>query len=185
MTPKRLLHFMVLPVAVILSVTPASAQSPYAGEEQRPIKSLSKQEIAALKKGQGMGFAKLAELNGYPGPKHVLELADALALDDDQLAGTQALFRHMQLEAIRLGEAIIEAERQLDEAFEQERVTAESLKENLDEIGALRARLRYVHLQAHLQQKALLTDEQIATYISLRGYRLDVPERAEHSHHRD
>jgi hypothetical protein len=59
--------------------------SPYAGQEQRPIKALSDQEVAALLAGQGAGFAKAAELNGYPGPMHVLELADRLALSADPL----------------------------------------------------------------------------------------------------
>jgi len=47
---------------------------PYAGMQTRSIKALSDQQIADLKAGRGMGLALPAELNGYPGPIHVLEL---------------------------------------------------------------------------------------------------------------
>ena len=36
--------------------------------------------MADLRAGRGMGLALAAELNGYPGPAHVLELADKLDL---------------------------------------------------------------------------------------------------------
>jgi hypothetical protein len=56
------------------------ARQPYAGLEARSIKTLSDQQIGDLRAGRGMGLALAAELNGYPGPMHVLELADALGL---------------------------------------------------------------------------------------------------------
>jgi hypothetical protein len=62
----------------------APALAPYAGLEQRPIKALSAQQIADLKAGRGMGLALAAELNGFPGPLHVLELAAGLELTDEQ-----------------------------------------------------------------------------------------------------
>ena len=37
-----------------------------------PIRGLSEQEIDDLTNGRGMGLARAAELNGYPGPLHVL-----------------------------------------------------------------------------------------------------------------
>src|SRR6266849_3579115 len=63
------------PIALALSLGTASAQSqqPYAGLQTRPIKAISEQQIADLKAGRGMSLALAAELNGYPGPKHVLE----------------------------------------------------------------------------------------------------------------
>ena len=54
---------------------PSSAGHAHAGEQQREIKALSGQDIQAYENGQGHGFAKAAELNGYPGPMHTLELA--------------------------------------------------------------------------------------------------------------
>jgi hypothetical protein len=57
--------------------------SPYAGMERRAVKALSEQQTADLKARRGMGLSLPAELNGYPGPAHVLELAEALRLSDD------------------------------------------------------------------------------------------------------
>ena len=148
----------------------AEEQSPYAGEETRSIKSLSDEEILALRNGDGMGFARLAELNSYPGPRHVLDLAEELGLSDGQMDETQALFEEMRRSAIATGEEIIEAERQLDERFAALEVDTDTLHAALTQLGLLRARLRYVHLEAHLRQRDLLTDEQIETYDRLRGY---------------
>ena len=73
---------MAMTVALVLIAGSALAQShrPYAGLQSRPVKALSEQTIADLRAGRGMTMALPAELNGYPGPLHVIELADALAL---------------------------------------------------------------------------------------------------------
>lgn len=155
-------HILLL---VILAVT-----SPYAGQEIRAVKSLSDKEIASLQRGDGMGFAKLAELNHYPGPKHVLAIAGQLELSAEQLDATRALFADMRREAVRVGEAVIAAEAALDRAFASGSITEASLEQSLQEIARLRAALRNVHLQAHLQQRALLSDEQVGRYDNLRGY---------------
>ncbi len=97
-------HALLIAAAVWLPTGAALAQhrpseaspAPYAGLEARPIKALSGEQIADLKAGRGMGLALPAELNGYPGPLHVLELADALALTADQRARTQALYDKMK-----------------------------------------------------------------------------------------
>jgi hypothetical protein len=39
-----------------------------------------------------MGLALAAELNGYPGPIHVLQLSDKLGLTPEQKARVQSLF---------------------------------------------------------------------------------------------
>ena len=70
----------------------AAPESPYVGQESRGIKALSPEDVDAYLAGKGMGLAKAAELNGYPGPAHVLELASQLSLTSDQRARTQALF---------------------------------------------------------------------------------------------
>jgi hypothetical protein len=54
--------------------------SPYAGQELRGIKALSQEDIEGLLAGTGIpfgGMAKPAELNGYPGPRHVLDAVEA------------------------------------------------------------------------------------------------------------
>jgi hypothetical protein len=73
---------VAIPLSFVASV--AFAHSPYAGMQTRTIKALSEQQIADLKAGRGMGLVLPAELNGYPGPAHVLELSDQLGLSAEQ-----------------------------------------------------------------------------------------------------
>jgi hypothetical protein len=89
--------------ALLLTPLAANAQTPYAGMQTRPIKALSEQQIADLVAGRGMGMALVAQLNGYPGPSHVLELADKLELSGDQRTRVQQLFDAMKAETIPLG----------------------------------------------------------------------------------
>lgn len=159
-------------VAAVGLIAPAfPVESPYAGQERAAIKALSTEEQAALLEGQGMGFAKAAELNGYPGPKHVLELAQELELTEDQRARCRALFDRMRAAAAAEGAALIETERQLDALYATRTATAARVDAQLAKIEALRARLRGTHLNAHLEQAALLTPHQIARYAQLRGYK--------------
>lgn len=150
--------------------TAALAKSPYVGQVNAPIKALTAEEQAALLDGQGAGFAKAAELNGYPGPKHVLELSEQLGLSESQLHATQALFDRMRADARAEGAALVEAERALDALYASKSATRESVNAQLARIEALRARLRGLHLNAHLEQAALLTRHQIAMYAQARGY---------------
>ena len=158
--------------AAILSLIAANAPaaSPYAGEEGRDIKALSAEDVDAYLTGQGMGFAKAAELNGYAGPKHVLEMASELALSDEQRARTQALFDSMQTKAVELGRQLVDEERKLDRLFASATVTQHSLEESVKRIGSLQADVRAAHLEAHLEQAKILTPEQRAHYFRLRGY---------------
>lgn len=162
--------FIAIALGLGCSVASASS-SPYQGEESRPVKALSAEQIEALMRGDGMGFALAAELNHYPGPRHVLDLAAELALSESQLSQSRTIFERMQAEAVRLGRLLIDSEMALDGEFEQRSVTPESLARRLSEIGEIRARLRGVHLQAHLQQRELLTPHQLHRYDLLRGYR--------------
>lgn len=148
----------------------AAAQSPYAGEEQRHIKALSPERIEGLEAGHGLGYAKAAELNGYPGPKHVLELADDLGLDDDQLRRTEALKETMHERAGELGRDLIAVEAELEAAFAEETITRERLVELVSRSARIEGQIRLVHLQAHLQQVELLEDQQVDEYMRLRGY---------------
>ena len=150
------------------ATTPPAA--PYAGQETRDIKSLSPEDVQAYLAGKGMGLAKAAELNGYPGPAHVLELAGPLGLTPEQRRRTEALFASMEAKAASLGRALVEQERALDRLFATKAANAERLSRVLDEIGALQARVRGAHLEAHLAQVEILTPEQTARYAQLRGY---------------
>ena len=166
---------IVLVVALMLASPWPLAQSPYAGQTARTIKSLSSDDVAELLAGKGMGLAKAAELNGYPGPAHVLELADRLALSPPQRAATEALFARMQADARTVGARLVAEERALDESFAAKTITPEGLAAATAAIAALQGRLREVHLRAHLDQVAILDGAQASRYAVLRGYAAGEP----------
>ena len=162
-------------LALILVAMPAAADtthqhSPYAGEEARDIKALSPEEIADLNAGRGMGLALAAELNGYPGPRHVLDLAQELNLTAEQQRRTSELFDAMRQETSALGGQLIEAERALDRLFADKQATPDSVTAATEHAGAIGAKLRTAHLRYHLAMMGVLTAEQVAAYNHLRGY---------------
>ncbi len=161
---------LVIGMSMFSVVLQASQQAPYAGQEQRLVKALSSAETEGLLSGKGMGLAKAAELNHYPGPLHVLQIMKDLGLSQQQQLQTQQLYASMKSEAIRIGQLIIEEEQRLDELFASKKVTNKLLKSGLNKIAVLRGELRYVHLKAHLQQTTILSAEQISRYDQLRGY---------------
>jgi Spy/CpxP family protein refolding chaperone len=131
---------------------------------------LSDDEIRDLLEGRGMGLAKAAELNSYPGPLHVLQLGDRLALSDTQRTATESLYAEMRNKVQPIGRKIIEAERALDRAFMGGKIDAATLRSQLAAIAVLQGELRAVHLETHLAQRSLLTPEQISQYDPIRGY---------------
>jgi Spy/CpxP family protein refolding chaperone len=149
----------------------AQSPQPYASFEGRLIKALSEQQIADLRAGRGMGLALAAELNGYPGPMHVLEMADALDLSGQQRAKIKELFAAMKAEAIPLGERLIAQEPDLDKAFANKTITAATLAASTEAIGATHAALRQAHLKYHLFAVEVLTPAQVQRYAELRGYK--------------
>jgi Spy/CpxP family protein refolding chaperone len=157
-------------LVLLAGLARATAQSPYIGQEVREIKALSRPEIADYLSGKGMGLAKAAEMNGYPGPAHVLELAVQLDLTTEQRTQTEALFRKMQSSAVTLGKEVVEEERALDQLFASRTVNAALLASALARLATLQGQLRQVHLEAHLEQTVLLTPQQVAKYNQLRGY---------------
>jgi hypothetical protein len=161
-----------LPALLLALAGPVSAQhvSPYAGQETRAIKSLSSEEVRDLETGAGMGFAKAAELNGYPGPRHVLELAEALELETAQRTLAQQSFERMQRRAVEAGRELIDAERALDALFGGAQAGPESLEAAVRRAEQARARVRLAHLEAHLEMRELLSEPQVEAYVRLRGY---------------
>jgi hypothetical protein len=159
-------------ITIALAALPAAANapSPYSGQHMREVKALSVQEIDDLRLGRGMGLAKAAELNSYPGPAHVLELQRELGLNAQQIERTQALHRKMSAEARTLGEAILQREAGLDRLFRDGKASEAIVQRASIEIGELQGRLRAVHLNTHIEMKALLSAEQVAAYDRLRGY---------------
>lgn len=159
-------------LALSVLATPALAQhaQPYAGLQARLVKALSSEQIADLQAGRGMGLALAAELNGYPGPSHVIELADELHLTPAQRERAQALFASMKAETVPLGEAVIAAESDLDRQFAGRTITPASLSAATDMIGVTQGRLRAAHLKYHLAMLEVLTPAQVKRYGELRGY---------------
>jgi Spy/CpxP family protein refolding chaperone len=172
----------MIAVALALPAFADMPDQPYAGQQNRVIKALSDEEIAALREGNGMGLAKPAELNGYPGPAHVLALADKLHLSQGQRQRVAAIHENMKTQARPLGEAVLRHEQALDQLFAKGVATEDSLAAETSVIGRLRGQLRAVHLSAHLTTRALLTPEQIALYQQLRGYDDGAPAMHHHPH---
>jgi Spy/CpxP family protein refolding chaperone len=178
--PHRTLFAGLIVCAFAVPAAAQMAATPYAGQQARTIKSLSAEDITALRNGEGMGMAKAAELNGYPGPIHVLDIVGQLGLTADQARQITAIRDRMSATAQPLGAEIIDREGALDKLFAKGQITPDALKAETATIGELRGQLRAVHLAAHLETRALLTPEQIARYQQLRGY--GDPAGPEHHH---
>lgn len=144
--------------------------SKYAGEETRDIKSLSASDIEELRKGGGWGLAKPAELNGVPGPSHLLDMKNDIPLSNAQVEAITAIYNQMKKQAIQQGEQLIALERILDHKFRSGSVEPKSLRSILEDIARVRMELRYTHLVSHLQTPKILSAIQISKYNSLRGY---------------
>lgn len=162
-----------------------AAESPYSGLETREIKAMSAEQIAGYLAGDGMGLALPAELNGYPGPRHVLDLASELELSPAQRTAVRGVFDDMRGKAIAIGKQIVAAEASLNAAFADKTVTPGRLDERVEALGLLQGKLRAVHLLAHLQTEQILSPTQVDRYVALRGYRHEghtAPDHAGHHH---
>jgi Spy/CpxP family protein refolding chaperone len=148
----------------------AAATTPYAGWDGRAIKALSAEQVDDLRNGRGMGLALAAELNGYPGPRHVLDLADELDLSALQRVEAQRLFDEMQAQAIQLGEQVIAGEAALDRMFALDAASDVAVQAAAVELGRLQGALRGHHLRYHLAMREVLSPHQVMRYRQLRGY---------------
>lgn len=170
-----------------LACAPASAQhadQPYAKISSREIKALSPDRIEGLLAGRGVGYALSAELNGYPGPLHVLEHGDELDLTPEQREKIEALFSDMQAEAKALGKRLVDEEGILDRMFADGSITEPTLMAQTGAIADIDGELRATHLKYHLSTADLLTMHQRHAYDRLRGYGAPLPGNG-HTGHRD
>lgn len=175
---------ITLALAFLANFANAQASNPYAAQKTRAIKSLSNDEIQSYLAGKGMGFARAAELNGYPGPSHVLALADKLQLTPLQERQTKELFAQMESDASALGGQLVAEERALNQLFASGTVTPTLLASATEHIGVIQGRIRNAHLKAHIAQAAVLTPEQMAQYNQLHGYtEASAHEPHQHAHH--
>ncbi len=148
----------------------APAASPYTERTALPIKALTKETLDAYRNGTGNGLAIPAELNGYPGPRHILDLADELHLTADQKTLVEGIYRGMHDSAVQMGGEIIDREKALDDVFARSAATDADVAALTQQIATLQGRLRYTHLTAHVAAKAVLTAEQLKIYAKARGY---------------
>ncbi|HEY5552493.1 MAG TPA: Spy/CpxP family protein refolding chaperone [Opitutaceae bacterium] len=170
---KKLLSLLATSILVLAT---HAQTSPYAGDSTRAIKALSEGDIARLSSGHGMGLARAAELNSYPGPRHVLDMADRLELTETQAAELNRVVDAMKSAALPLGRDVIDREKELDQLFTSKQATAEAVLQLTREIGRLQGERRAVHLNAHVATVAILNAGQISRYNELRG--CDSPESA-------
>lgn len=142
----------------------------YAGLQTRDIKALSPEQVADLRDGKGMGASLPAELNGVPGPMHVLQLAGQLAVTPDQRVALERITADMKAQAQALGGRVIAAEAELDRGFKTGAIDEEGIADATARIAALQGELRAVHLTAHLKTRRLLSADQVLAYNRARGY---------------
>ena len=169
--------------SLALVMSASAAANPYSGLQEREIKALSAQETEDLLEGRGMGMALPAELHGYPGPLHVLEVAAELGLTSEQRRETERLFETMREQARQLGRRIVERERELDARFAEGGISSDTIETLTVAIGELRGRLRHMHLSYHLKMDALLSEEQKVRYRQARGYHGEAEDRPDGHHH--
>lgn len=188
MTTASTQAFATAALAVLVFAAPAAgAQTganpqPYAGLEQRAIKALSPGQIDDYRNGRGMSLALAAELNGYPGPRHVLDLTEPLGLSPRQTAQVRTLFDRMRQDAAAIGESIVAREAELDALFAGASAQADTVETLTESIARLNGQLRNVHLRAHIAMRNLLDPAQIEAYAALRGYR-PTPDGGGHGGH--
>jgi hypothetical protein len=142
----------------------------YTADKARELKALSAEEVKQYLSGAGMGYARPAELNRYPGPMHVLELADKLHLSPEQRAATARLMEAHKAEARNIGARLVTAERALEELFRAGIASEATLAQAVARAAVLQGEYRLAHLETHRRMRALLNDEQVARYDTLRGY---------------
>ncbi len=169
---KRLL---LATIGLAVSIGSATAQhqheqSPYVDLKTREIKALSDEAMQQYRNGNGMSLALSAELNMYPGPRHVLDFAEVMDLDAVQIARVEAIRDAMKADAVRIGTQIVDLERALDRAFARRTIDSTRLRSMTNEIGSLQGKLRFVHLTAHLTVTEILSQTQIEQYETHRGY---------------
>ncbi len=128
------------------------------------IISLSSVEVDAYLTGKDLGFDRLAEANHFPHPKRVLQMKNTLGLNAAQKKQATMLYRLMRKHAIQAGREIVQKEKELDELFQQPDIDLKAVKSLVMEIAALKGKVRFTHLKAHVIQKEYLSSEQIIKY---------------------
>jgi hypothetical protein len=183
---------MILVISAVLTATILFVQavpgqdrltSPYRANPLGGVRGISTEEVTALREGNGMGLARAAELNSYPGPRHVLAAVEAGQLQAtlEQVERTTAIYATMRRDAQQVGAQILGEEASLESAFRSGTISEPDLTSRVARIAELQGELRSIHLAAHLATRAILTDEQVQKYNAIRGYAAE-PTGHQHTH---
>ncbi len=146
---KRGRWFLILSVCAACT-TAAVGQTPIPADRDQLLSGAS-----------ANGFS-LAERFGYPSPAQVLAKKDELGLTRDKLRRIEGVVASQQVAVKVKGEEIVEAEEQLAKLFEAGTVSEKVLRGRLEQIGKLRAELRFAHLQVYLKMKQILSPNEWA-----------------------
>ena len=136
------------------SASPAHRRMHAALEERKGV----------ISRGLGAGLAFPADQNGYPGPLHVLELKDVLKLTAQQERQVEALQTAMFTASRPASSRLLEAEARLRRLFADARADEPGVRSAVAETEHAWTELRLVHLFAHLETRAVLTEEQRRLY---------------------
>ena len=185
-----IMRIMMMLTFLLVMTSSALAQdrlnSPYRQQAATGLRGLNEKEIADLKAGNGMGLARAAELNSYPGPRHVLDaIAEGkLSATREQRERIQQVFTTMNRDAVDVGGKILAEEQLLEAGFRSATMTDTDLRSRITRIAALQGELRRIHLAAHLLTRGILSETQIDRYNELRGYAAspDTHDNQKHKH---
>src|SRR5207245_4666002 len=126
---RSLLIFSSFLLGAVPSLPQEQLTTPYKQQAERGLRGLYEKESAELKAGAGMRLARAAELNSYPGPRHVLDAIEAgkLAASSEQRERVQQVFNGMNRDAVRIGTQIHEEEQRLETGCERATMTESGL----------------------------------------------------------
>jgi Spy/CpxP family protein refolding chaperone len=144
------------------------AGAPAGGTGHQRAEACAQEFESVVREGRGFGLAFAADQNGYPGPLHVLELKDRLALTPEQQSRMQALMDGMFAQARPAGVRLLEGEARLRALFAEGRTDEAAVRAVVAEVEKRRSEVRLVHLLTHLRTRDLLTEQQRAAYHAAR-----------------
>ena len=157
---------VVFGCAALVAAAPAT-RTEQTGSDMQRHHSCLEEERASIERGEGFGMAMPADHAGYPGPRHVLDMAAELGLSADQKSGVEKIYAEMHEKAVARGKELLEAEARLEQMFRDGRPEAD-LREQSFRVDSIHAELRWIHLSAHLAAQKILTAAQLAQYTRLR-----------------
>ena len=130
---------------------------------------VSAQEKEALLKGAGLGAGMIAMMNGYPGPKHVLEMGDELELTAAQRESIGTIYGKVKAESVKYGTELVEKDEELAALFASGSVSTDKVEKLSRDIGELQGRVRAEHLNAHVETFDALTPAQREMLAEMQG----------------